>query len=168
MADRLIRNRSRRLAEALLLSGCTLAAAESCTGGAFCAAVTDIPGSSAYFLGGVVAYRNDSKTRDLGVAASLIRSDGAVSETVALAMANGVRRRFKAGIGIGITGIAGPGGGTQGKPVGTVCLGISAGKVRRSHRRRLPGGREAVRRKTVAWVFDELIDMLAEMRKRGG
>lgn len=168
MAGRLIRNRSRRLSESLLKSGCTLAAAESCTGGAFCAAVTDIPGSSAYFLGGVVAYRNDSKTRDLGVADSLIESDGAVSETVALAMANGVRRRFKAGIGIGITGIAGPGGGTPGKPVGTVCLGISSGKVRRSHRRRLPGDREAVRRKTVAWAFDELIDMLADMRKRRG
>lgn len=168
MADRLIRNRARRLGEALARAGCTLAVAESCTGGAFCAAITDIPGSSAYFLGGVVAYRNASKTRDLGVAEALIGSGGAVSEAVAVAMAKGARRRFGSRIGVGITGIAGPGGGTQEKPVGTVCLGISAGRVRRSHRRRLPGDREAVRRETVAWALKELLAFVSGLGKEGG
>ncbi len=156
----MIRSRARRLGVILARSGSTLAAAESCTGGAFSAAVTGIPGSSAYFLGGVVAYSNASKTRDLGVAKTTIESRGAVSEEVALSMAGAVRRRFKAAIGVGITGIAGPGGGTREKPVGTVCLGISAGKVRRSYRRRIPGDRETVRRKTVAWAFDELLAVL--------
>lgn len=165
MADRLIMNRARRLGKALAASGWTLAVAESCTGGALCAAITDVPGSSAYFLGGVVAYRNDSKIRDLGVAEALILTDGAVSESVAMAMANGARRRFGAGIGVGITGIAGPGGGTREKPVGTVCIGISAGKVRCSHRRRLPGDRKSVRRETVAWALEELAAFLSEMGK---
>lgn len=165
MADRLIRSRARRLGKALETSGCTLAVAESCTGGTFCAAVTDIPGSSAYFPGGVVAYGNDSKARDLGVARKLISSEGAVSEAVALAMANGARRRFGADIGIGITGIAGPGGGTRAKPVGTVCLAISAGTVRKSYRRILPGDREAVRRETVAWALGELLALLSEKGK---
>ena len=163
MADRRILNLSRRLGEALAASGWTLAVAESCTGGALCAAITDIPGSSAYFLGCVVAYGNDSKTRDLGVTDALILSDGAVSESVAMAMAKGARRRFGAGIGVGITGIAGPGGGTPEKPVGTVYLGISGGKVRRSHGRRLPGDRKSVRRETVAWALEELISFIAEI-----
>ena len=164
----MIRIRARRLGEILARSGSALAAAESCTGGAFSAAVTDIPGSSAYFLGGVVAYSNASKTRDLGVARALIGSLGAVSEEVALAMAVGARRRFSAAVGVGITGIAGPGGGTREKPVGTVCLGISAGKVRRSYRRRIPGDRETVRRKTVAWALDELLAVLKELNEREG
>lgn len=168
MADRLIRSRARRLGKELARSRITLAVAESCTGGGFGAAITDIPGSSAYFLGGVVAYSNASKTRDLGVAEASIDSGGAVSEAVALAMAKGARRRFGARIGVGITGIAGPGGGTPEKPVGTVCLGISAGKVRRSHRRRLKGDRETVRRKAIAWALDELLAVLQEMGKGGG
>ncbi len=150
-----------RLGEALVRTGRTLAVAESCTGGGVCAAVTDIPGSSAYFVGGVVAYRNASKARDLGVPASLIESSGAVSEPVAAAMAEGARARFGADIGVGITGIAGPGGGTPDKPVGTVCLAISAGEVRRSDRRRFPGDRETVRRETVAWALAELLFLLA-------
>lgn len=168
MADRLIRHRARRLGDALAGAGLTLAVAESCTGGALCAAITDIPGSSAYFLGGVVAYRNASKTRDLGVAEALIGSGGAVSEAVAVAMAKGARRRFRASMGVGITGIAGPGGGTKEKPVGTVCLGISAGRVRRSHRLIFPGDRETVRRQTVAWALKELHAFVSMMGKEGG
>lgn len=160
MGDRLIRLRARRLGRELLKTGGTLAAAESCTGGAFSAAVTHIPGSSAYFLGGVVSYSNASKTRDLGVPAKLIEARGAVSEDVALAMAVGVRKRFHSAIGVGITGIAGPGGGAPGKPVGTVCIGIAAGKVRQSYRRRIAGDRETVRMNTVAWTFDELLAAL--------
>ncbi len=161
MADRVIHDLAVRLGEALIRTGRTLAVAESCTGGGFCAAVTAIPGASAYFPGGIVAYRNDSKTRDLGVPASLIESSGAVSEPVAAAMAEGARGRFGADIGVGITGIAGPGGGTPEKPAGTVYLAISEGAVRRSNRRRFPGDRETVRRETVLWALGELLSLLA-------
>jgi len=146
-----------RLGAALSGTGSTLAVAESCTGGGLCAAITEIPGSSVYFLGGVVAYHDAVKTKALGVPEELIRSDGAVSEPVAIALADGARRRFGADIGIGITGIAGPGGGTPEKPVGTVCLGISADAVRYSGRRRFAGDRESVRGQAVAWVLAELL-----------
>lgn len=161
----MIRDLALRLGERLLRAGRTLAFAESCTGGCACAAVTDIPGASAYFMGGIVAYRNASKVRDLGVPAALIESSGAVSEPVAAAMAEGARIRFEADIGVGITGIAGPGGGTPGKPVGTVCLAIDAGEVRRSYTRRFAGDRETVRRETVAWALEELLSLPPE---RGG
>ncbi len=160
MADRVIRRLAALFGETLLRAGRTLAVAESCTGGGLCAAVTDIPGASAYFLGGIVAYGNESKIRDLGVEGSLIESRGAVSEEVAAAMAEGARERFGAYLGIGITGIAGPEGGTPEKPVGTVCLGISAGEVRRSYRRRFDGDRDAVRRETVAWALAEGLSLL--------
>lgn len=109
-----------------------------------------MPGSSAYFLGGVVAYSNASKVRDLGVPRALIDAAGAVSEEVAVAMAEGARMRYGADIGVGITGIAGPGGASPGKPVGTVCIAVVAGAVRLSNRLCLPGDRDAVRGETVA------------------
>lgn len=139
-----------RLGAALSSTRRTLAAAESCTGGLFSAAVTDVPGASAWFLGGVVAYSNASKARDLGVPQALIDEAGAVSEDVAAAMAEGVKARFGADIGVGITGIAGPGGATPGKPVGTVCVAVAAGDIRLSDRFRLPGDRDSVRKETVA------------------
>lgn len=157
MADRMIRELASRLGKELEASGLTLAVAESCTGGALSAAITSIPGSSGYFLGGIVAYHNRIKSLALDVAEELIGSAGAVSEQVALAMAEGVRRRFGARIGVGVTGIAGPGGGTQEKPVGTVYLGISAGAVRYPGRRRFPGDRESVRAQSVAWALEELL-----------
>jgi nicotinamide-nucleotide amidase len=104
----------------------TLAVAESCTGGLIAGRLTDIPGSSAYFLGGVVAYANRAKRDLLGVPEALLAEHGAVSAAVAGAMAEGVRTRFGADIGIATTGISGPGGGTAEKPVGLVYLGISA------------------------------------------
>jgi PncC family amidohydrolase len=157
MADRMMQDLAARLGRTLAAKGCTLAVAESCTGGALSAAITSVPGSSGYFLGGVVAYHDSVKIRELGVPEELIGSVGAVSEQVALAMAEGVRRRFGARIGVGITGIAGPGGGTEAKPVGTVCLGISVGAVRHPGRRRFPGDRESVRNRSVAWALGELI-----------
>lgn len=161
MADRMIRELSARLGAALAGTHRTLAVAESCTGGGLCAAITDIPGSSAYFLGGIVAYHNAVKTRELCVPGALVESCGAVSEPVAAAMAEGVRRRLGADVGVGITGIAGPAGGTEEKPVGTVCLAISATDVRQSHRRRFPGDRESVRRASVAWALEALVTVLA-------
>ena len=102
----------------------TIAAAESCTGGLMMSRLTDVPGSSDYVERGVVCYSNRSKTELAGVAAALIAEHGAVSEPVARAMAEGIRERAGASIGVGITGIAGPGGGTPQKPVGTVAIAV--------------------------------------------
>lgn len=164
MADRVTRDLAARLGGELAAKGWTLAVAESCTGGVLSAAITSVPGSSAYFLGGVVAYHNSVKTRELEVPEELIGSAGAVSEPVALAMAEGVRRRFGARIGVAVTGIAGPGGGTEEKPVGTVYVGISTGAVRRPGRRRFPGDRESVRRQSVEWALGELLRVIPEAR----
>jgi nicotinamide-nucleotide amidase len=105
----------------------TIAVAESCTGGLIAEKLTDIPGSSEYFLGGVVAYANSAKQDLLGVPESFLADHGAVSEPVARAMAYGVRERFGADIGVATTGISGPGGGSEGKPVGLVYLAIAWG-----------------------------------------
>lgn len=164
----MIRTLSTRLGKRLSEAGKTLAVAESCTGGGLCAAVTDIPGSSAYFLGGVVAYRNSVKEEALGVPKAAIDAHGAVSEAVAVAMAEGARTRLGADIGVGITGIAGPEGGSREKPVGTVCIGIAAGDARFSDRRRFAGDRESVRRSAVAWALSALLSVAAsEDRGRG-
>lgn len=104
----------------------TIAAAESCTGGLMMSRLTDVPGSSAYVAGGVVVYSNELKTSLVGVDAGLIAQHGAVSEPVAAALAEGIRGRSGAAVGVGITGIAGPAGGTPQKPVGTVCIAVAA------------------------------------------
>ena len=161
MGDRVTRDSATRAGEALLSAGRTVAVAESCTGGGVCEALTSVPGSSAYFLGGIVAYGNESKTRDLGVPSGLIESAGAVSREVAEEMAAGARRRFGAHIGIGTTGIAGPGGGTPEKPVGTVYVAIASEKVRLSYPLRFPGDREAVREATVIRVLETLVSFLS-------
>ena len=104
--------------------GLTIAAAESCSGGLLMSRLTDVPGSSAWVLGGVVAYSNDLKTAFADVPSDVIETHGAVSEPVAAALAHGIRRRTGADIGVGITGIAGPSGGTPEKPVGTVAIAV--------------------------------------------
>ncbi|HET9257161.1 MAG TPA: competence/damage-inducible protein A, partial [Pseudonocardiaceae bacterium] len=111
---------------AALLQGQRIGVAESCTGGLLAARLTERPGASGYVIGGVVAYSNNAKTRLLGVPPELIERHGAVSPEVARAMADGARERFGAEIGAGITGVAGPGGGTEAKPVGYVCLCVSS------------------------------------------
>lgn len=105
--------------------GLTVATAESCTGGLVAERITDVPGSSAYFLGGVVSYSNEAKAELLGVSSDVIASDGAVSEPVVRAMAEGVRSRFGSDFGIATSGISGPGGGTTEKPVGLVWIAIA-------------------------------------------
>jgi len=106
-------------------AGSTIAVAESCSGGLLLSRLTDIPGSSAYVRGGVVAYSNDVKTAFADVPADLIAEHGAVSEPVATAMAEGIRARMAATFGVGVTGIAGPGGGTPAKPVGTIAIAVA-------------------------------------------
>jgi len=129
----------------LAARGWTLATAESCTGGLVAERLTRVPGSSGWFPGGVVAYSNSVKTDLAGVDPELFAAHGAVSEQVARALAEGVRRRFGADLGIGITGIAGPGGGSEEKPVGTVHLALAAADGTRHRALRLPGDRERVR-----------------------
>jgi len=129
----------------LRASGATVAAAESCTGGLVMSRLTDVPGSSDYVEGGVVCYSNRSKTEWVGVPDALIAEHGAVSEPVARAMAEGVRHRAGSTIGIGVTGIAGPGGGTPDKPVGTVCIAVLMHDDVRVRTVRLIGNREQVK-----------------------
>ena len=132
-----------------LLRGRRIATADSCTAGLLAARLTERPGSSAYVAGGVVAYANTAKTDLLGVDATLIDAHGAVSEPVAEAMARGALSRFGADTAIAITGVAGPGGGTEGKPVGTVCFSVAladGGFVTRTTT--LPGNRSDVRERS--------------------
>ena len=129
-----------------LLRDRTVAVAESCTGGLMAARLTDRPGASAYFAGGVVAYSNEAKAGMVGVDPGLIERAGAVSVEVAQALADGARQRFGADTGVGITGIAGPDGGTEDKPVGLVCFCVSAGpEAKLTRKLQLPGGRSDIR-----------------------
>jgi len=123
----------------------TIAVAESCTGGMLAERLTNVAGSSVYFLGGVVCYSNDLKTRLVDVPPSLIESKGAVSPEVALALADGVRKLTGARLGIGVTGIAGPGGGTPEKPVGLVHIGIADDRGPREKVFRFLGDRDRIR-----------------------
>jgi len=123
----------------------TIAVAESCTGGLLASRLTDVPGSSDYVERGVVCYSNRSKTEVLGVPEEMIREHGAVSEPVARAMAEAVRERARTNIGIGVTGIAGPGGGTPQKPVGTVAIAVVADGDARVRTFQFIGGRDMVK-----------------------
>jgi nicotinamide-nucleotide amidase len=134
---------------AQLLTGRRIATAESCTAGLLAARLTERPGSSAYVAGGVVVYANEAKTDLLGVEPALLEAHGAVSEPVAEAMADGALRRFGADTAIAITGIAGPGGGTDEKPVGTVCFSLKLADGQTVTRAmRLPGNRADIRERS--------------------
>jgi len=140
-----------------------LAAAESCTAGLLLGALTEVAGSSAWIAGGVVAYANDVKVQALDVPVELIAAHGAVSEPVAQAMAEGVRRQLKTDLGVGITGIAGPTGGTESKPVGTVALAVSGPGVRSVVRMvRFPGDRAMVRQMAVQAALDLIRRVLTD------
>ena len=157
------------LGRLLRSSGKTLAVAESCTGGLLAGAVTAVPGSSEYFLGGVVAYHNAVKTRLLGVASALIESHGAVSAEVAAEMAQGALKRFCADVSIAVTGVAGPGGGSRAKPVGTVWIAVAVrGEgVRYSHRFRFSGDRGKIRREAVRSSLAAAAKVLSGEREAG-
>ncbi|SEH77615.1 competence/damage-inducible protein cinA [Mycolicibacterium rutilum] len=134
---------------ARLLAGRRIATAESCTGGLLAARLTDLPGSSAYVVGGAVAYANQAKAEVVGVDPALIDTHGAVSEPVAEAMADGALAKFGADTAVAITGIAGPGGGTDEKPVGTVCFTVKlADGTSVTRTMRLPGGRSDIRERS--------------------
>jgi nicotinamide-nucleotide amidase len=160
-ADREIMSIAARVGRRLRDGGWTVSTAESCTGGWIAKALTDVAGSSQWFREGFVTYSNDAKVRTLGVRCALLKSEGAVSEVVARAMAQGALRRTRATVAVAVTGIAGPEGGLPGKPVGTVwfCWADGRGaRVRfRVERKRFRGDREAVRRNTVRWALARLL-----------
>jgi nicotinamide-nucleotide amidase len=148
---------------AQLLTGRRIATAESCTGGLLAARLTERPGSSAYLAGGLVAYANDAKTELLGVDSALIEAHGAVSEPVAEAMAAGALNRFGADTAVAITGIAGPGGGTEDKPVGTVCFTVAlAGQPPSTRTLRMPGNRNDIRERSTTVAMHLLRQTLSE------
>lgn len=155
---------ARAVASALLAEELHLATAESCTGGWIGQVLTALAGSSAWFQGGVVSYSNASKQSLLGVSAQTLAGAGAVSAECAQAMAAGASRRLGAQVAVAVTGVAGPGGGSPDKPVGTVWIGWQLpGQVAQATRYRFAGDREAVRRQAVAAA---LAGVLARLENR--
>ncbi|HEX2309250.1 MAG TPA: nicotinamide-nucleotide amidohydrolase family protein, partial [Vicinamibacterales bacterium] len=146
--------------------GYTVAAAESCTGGLLTSRLTDVPGSSAYVQLAVVAYSNQAKIDVLGVPGNLIAAHGAVSEPVAQAMATGVRTRVGTTLGIGITGIAGPGGGTPDKPVGTVAIAVDGPWGSHARTRLLIGSREHIKFWATQAALDDVRRLLLRERQQ--
>ena len=143
-------------------AGMKIAVAESCTGGMLGARITAIPGSSDVMLGGVIAYADAVKEAELGVKPETLRSHGAVSEETAREMAYGVCVRFGAQVGVSITGIAGPGGGTAEKPVGTVCMAVAVGGALRSTRVQMLGDRDEIRRRRAPAALNLVRRILTE------
>ncbi|MEE8130379.1 MAG: competence/damage-inducible protein A [Vicinamibacterales bacterium] len=151
------RSLSEVVGELLQRDGFRVAVGESCTGGLVTARLVDVPGSSRYVETGVIAYSDAVKRTVLGVAPELLKTQGAVSEAVAVSMAEGVRRLGATDIGVGVTGVAGPGGGSDQKPVGTVCFGVvGPGSERKSRTARFPGDRVMVRRQATQTALDLL------------
>jgi len=142
----------------------TISVAESCTGGLLGHMITDVPGSSDYFLGGVISYSDDAKVSILKVDEGVLRSKGAVSEEVAMHMASGVRSVFGSKIGVGITGIAGPSGGTQSKPVGLVFIAVSSDSSSTRTRNVFDGPRESVKKQAAGKALEMLFEHIAKMR----
>jgi len=140
----------------LSITGFTLAVAESCTGGLIAQRLTSVPGSSKYFIEGVVTYSNESKTRLLGVDKELIPEFGAVSQQVARDMARGVRHRANTDFGLAVTGVAGPDGGTKEKPVGLVYIALADDAHTEHECLMLPGDRELIRWRASQAALDML------------
>lgn len=150
------------LGDLLRESNLTLVTAESCTGGLLGHLITNVPGSSDYYLGGMVTYSNDAKARLLGVNPETLESHGAVSQETVLEMAEGARLAFDAEIGVSISGVAGPSGGTPEKPVGLVCIGISATRYARAWEHHFPGNRLKIKEQSARAALQHLIDYLRE------
>lgn len=132
----------------------TISVAESCTGGLIGNLLTNVPGSSFYFLGGVIAYSNQSKVDLLGVSSDTLEKYGAVSDQTVKEMAEGVRKRLNSDVGLAVTGIAGPDGGSREKPVGTVHIGLSASNEVFTRRYHFQGTREQVKQESSKMALD--------------
>lgn len=148
----------------LKAKGKTIATAESCTGGKIGDMITSVPGSSAYFLGGVVSYGNDAKVSLLGVDTGALKADGAVSEMVARQMADGARERFGADVGISTTGIAGPGGGSAEKPVGLVFVAVSTSDMSMCRRYVFTGARDDIKTRSANAALALALEVLANAK----
>ena len=147
--------------DSLLARGLKVCSAESCTGGLIMHRLTNVPGSSAYVLGGIVAYANEIKMALLGVQLATLEAHGAVSAETAEEMARGALARFNADIAVSVTGIAGPDGATPDKPLGTVCFGwVVPDQPLRVATRHFDGDREAVRRQSVEYALQGLLGLL--------
>ena len=152
------------LGSVLKAKGKTIATAESCTGGKIGDMITSVPGSSAYFLGGVVSYSNDAKVSLLGVDTGALKADGAVSEMVARQMADGARERFGADVGISTTGIAGPGGGSAEKPVGLVFVAASTSDMSLCRRHVFTGARDDIKTRSANAALALALELLANAK----
>lgn len=147
-----------RLQGVCLGRGLTVATAESCTGGLAAATITEVPGASGYFVGGVVSYANSAKEELLGVPGAAIAAHGAVSAQVAMAMAAGARARFGAALAVAITGVAGPDGGTEAKPVGLTYVALADGRGTDVRRFSFTGDRTVVRESAVREALGWLVE----------
>jgi nicotinamide-nucleotide amidase len=156
-----IRRRAELINHTLSARGQMIVTAESCTGGLIAGALTDVPGSSDAVHGGFVTYANDAKEAMIGVPGALIESHGAVSEQVARAMAEGALRAAGVGVAVAVTGIAGPGGGTEGKPVGLVCFACATPERTSAAVERFGDiGRQQVREASIVRALDLVIEVL--------
>jgi PncC family amidohydrolase len=156
------------LLERMGASGQTLALAESCTGGLVSHRITNVPGSSAFFNGGIVSYSNEAKMSLLGVSADTLQEHGAVSEETVLEMARGVRRALSADIGAAVSGIAGPGGATPGKPVGLVWISLSAPGFEGAWRYLLQGDRASIKEQSAQAVLRHIVGYLKQIQDQKG
>ncbi len=150
-----------KVAQALIKAKKTLAIAESCTGGSLANCLTNIPGSSNFFKWGIIAYSNEAKIKLLKVSEVDIRKRGAVNTQVAIAMAQGARKPFKTDFGIGITGIAGPTGGTKTKPVGLTYIAVSAGMETICLKCQFEGSRKSIKTQAATQALKLIYEFLA-------
>lgn len=160
MTDETLVELARRLFDVCVERGLTVATAESCTGGLVAHSITEIAGSSTYYLGGFVTYADDVKRDQLGVGADLLAAHGAVSAQVARAMAEGARTRIGTDLAVAITGIAGPGGGSDEKPVGLTYVAVADGTGVDVRRHLWPGDRSANKRDSAVAALELLLDRL--------
>jgi nicotinamide-nucleotide amidase len=156
---------AKTLAQLLLTKGWKLALAESCTGGLVCATLTELPGSSDWFERGYITYSNQAKTECLGVPEELLQTDGAVSESVAKAMAQGAQINAGVDLAVSITGIAGPSGGSEVKPVGTVCFGwairnVAGENITTCQTKLFSGDRQSIRQQATEHALAGLLQLL--------
>jgi len=151
-----------RLGEALSQRRWTISTVESCTAGGLAYRITEVPGSSTYFLGGVVAYDNRVKVDWVGLPERIFAEHGAVSEEAARSMSENGRSRFDTDLCVAITGIAGPGGGTAEKPVGTVFISASSRTETRTERFQFEGDRETIRQRSIDAALDLALDLATD------
>jgi nicotinamide-nucleotide amidase len=162
--DSALRALAERVGAVMQTRGLRIVVAESCTGGWIAKALTDVPGSSRWFDGGFVVYADTAKRRLLDAPAAMLATHGAVSEPVVRALAAAARERLGADYAVAVSGVAGPGGGTPEKPVGLVWFAWAAGAATTAESRRFAGDREAVRRQSVAFALERLLDLAAGER----